>query len=98
MTVVTHLPGKQALASGLSDCYLAIVNRPRTVINIEETIGKQVGRRRPPADPLRVADSTISRAIGFHRAFPGVMPKRGVYRFESHAEANQWMTTQKMRG
>jgi hypothetical protein len=71
------------------------VNKARTVINLEDSIGKQVGRRRPPSDPLLVAHSTIKRAIGFHRAFPALMPKRGVYRFHSHAEANQWMATQK---
>jgi hypothetical protein len=69
------------------------VNEPRTVINLEETIGKQVGRRKPPVDPLRVADSTIQRAIDFQRAFPGIMPKRGVYRFRSHEEADLWMKT-----
>jgi hypothetical protein len=67
------------------------VDQPRTVINLEETIGKQVGRRKPPTDPLRVADSTIQRAIEFQRAFPCRMPKRGVYRFHTHEEADLWM-------
>ena len=68
------------------------MDKARTVINLEENIGKQVGRRRPPVDPLRVADSTIHRAIGFHRAFPcRLMPKRGVYRFRTHEEADLWM-------
>jgi hypothetical protein len=31
------------------------VNEPRTVLNLEESIGKQVGRRNTPVDPLRVA-------------------------------------------
>ena len=65
------------------------MDKPRTVVNLEENIGKQVGRRRPPTDPLRVADSTILRAIAYQRAFPcPLMPKRGVYRFNSHKEAN----------
>jgi hypothetical protein len=68
------------------------VNEPRPVVNLEETIGKQVGRRRPPADPLRVEDSTIRRAIDFQRALPCRMPKRGVYRFHSFEEADQWFT------
>ncbi|HSP43492.1 MAG TPA: hypothetical protein VLO11_11520 [Luteolibacter sp.] len=69
------------------------MNKPRTVINLEETIGKQVGRRKPPVDPLRVADSTIQRAIDYQRAFPCRMPKRGVYRFRTHEEADLWMKT-----
>jgi hypothetical protein len=69
------------------------VNQPRTVINLEETIGKTVGRRKPPVDPLRVADSSIQRAVDYQRAFPCVMPKRGVYRFRTHEEADQWMKT-----
>ncbi len=66
------------------------MNQPRTVINLEETIGKTVGRRRPPSDPLRVSDSTIKRAIDFQKAFRCKMPKRGVYRFHSHTEADLW--------
>ena len=69
------------------------MDQPRTVINLEETIGKTVGRRKPPTDPLRVADSSIQRAIDYQRAFPCVMPKRGVYRFRTHEEADQWMNT-----
>lgn len=65
------------------------MDKPRTVVNLEESIGKQVGRRRPPTDPLRVEDSTILRAIAYQRAFPSPrMPKRGVYRFNSHEEAD----------
>ncbi len=37
------------------------MDQPRTVINLEETIGKQVGRRRPPTDPLRVAGKQVGR-------------------------------------
>lgn len=77
-------------------CYFSLVDKPRTVINIEETIGKQVGRRRPPTDPLRVSDSSIKRVAEFQRAFPALMPKRGVYRFSTYAEANQW--TQSLKG
>ena len=73
------------------------MSEPRTVINLEETIGKQVGRRKPPTDPLRVADSTIQRALDFQRVFPSMMPKRGVYRFRTHEEADQWMKTPNMK-
>jgi hypothetical protein len=67
------------------------VNEPRTVINIEETIGKQVGRRRPPADPLRVGSDLNKLATGLALAAGHKLPRRGVFRFRSHEEADQWM-------
>lgn len=73
------------------------MDQPRTVINLEETIGKTVGRRRPPTDPLKVSDSNIKRAIEFQKAFPSKVPKKsGVFRFHTHAEADLWMTKHTM--
>lgn len=67
------------------------MNEPRTVINLEETIGKQVGRRRPPADPLKVAGG-LNQTVGELLTAAGhKMPRRGVYRFHTHEEADQWM-------
>lgn len=56
------------------------------VINVEETIGKWVGRKKP-AYPSRIQDTgrDYYKALGF-----SVCPK-GVYRFRSHEEADQWM-------
>lgn len=67
------------------------MDKARTVINLEETIGKQVGRRRPPADPLRVASDMNQLATGLLAASGHKLPPRGVYRFHSHEEADQWM-------
>jgi len=62
-----------------------------SVINIEETIGKTVGRRRPPKDPMKAADG-IQRFINEHFATVGHrLTPRGVFRFKSHEEADQWM-------
>lgn len=60
------------------------------IINLEETPGKTVGRRRPPKDPI--AASTLSRedARRWSQAFGNGIP-RGVYRFKSHEEADAWM-------
>ena len=66
---------------------------PRPVINVEEFIGKTVGRRVPPQDPLRVSDSNKSHAKAWKAAFPYRHVPRGVYRFNSHQEADLWMTT-----
>jgi len=64
---------------------------PRPVINVEEFIGKTVGRRVPPRDPLRVSDSNKAGALAWRTAFPYRNIPRGVYRFKSHEEADAWM-------
>ena len=66
--------------------------QPRTVINVEEFIGKTVGRRVPPRDPLRISDSNKAAAIAWKKAFPYRGAPRGVYRFKTHEEADAWMT------
>ena len=65
--------------------------QPRPVVNVEEFIGKTVGRRVPPRDPLSVSDSNRANAIAWHKAFPCRRVPRGVYRFHSHEEAHAWM-------
>jgi hypothetical protein len=69
------------------------VIKPRTVINLEETIGKQVGRRKPPVDSLRVASDMNQLATGLLAASGHKLPRRGVFRFRTHEEADQWMMT-----
>jgi hypothetical protein len=69
------------------------VNEPRVVINLEDTIGKQVGRRKPPMDPLRVASDLNQLATGLLTASGHKLPRRGVFRFHTHEEADQWMMT-----
>ena len=65
---------------------------PRPVVNVEEFIGKTVGRRVASKDPLRVSDSNKAGAIAWRKAFPYRYPVRGVYRFNSHDKADAWMT------
>jgi hypothetical protein len=48
-----------------------------------------VGRRRPRA-ALSTADSK-ARSIEWRRAFPTPFVPRGVYRFESHEAADEWL-------
>jgi hypothetical protein len=69
------------------------VNEPRTVINLEETIGKQVGRRKPPVDPLRVASDVCQLATGMVAAPEQRLSPRGVFRFRTHEEADEWLMT-----
>jgi hypothetical protein len=57
------------------------------VVNCEEFIGKTVGRRGRPLDPL-------SQVSALQRSLAGLCPlriPRGVYRFSSHQEADQWL-------
>jgi hypothetical protein len=63
----------------------------KPIINLEERIGKMVGRRSAPADSfeygmqLQRTGGELSRTLGVSR-----IPK-GVFRFHSHEEADAWM-------
>ena len=64
------------------------------VINIEEKIGKTVGRRTVPQDgfilgmQLQETGRSLAKALGLR----GI--RRGVYRFHSHEDANAWLMSQ----
>ena len=63
----------------------------KPLVNVEEQIGKTVGRRRPPAGLPETTAYTPADARDWQRAFrtPGI--PRGVYRFASHEEADAWL-------
>jgi hypothetical protein len=65
------------------------VNEP--LFNVEEHIDKIVGRRRKVPDALSVANSRKADAIAWRKAFGGVRVPRGVYRFHTHEEADEWL-------
>lgn len=73
------------------------MNKPRPVINVEETIGKQVGRRLPPSDPLAVASELNRTAVDLMDAAGYELPRRGVYRYHTHQEADVWKTTRRKK-
>lgn len=60
-------------------------------VNVEERIDRVVGRRTNAPDPLSVASSRKADAIAWCRAFGGLRVSRGVYRFRSHEEADEWL-------
>jgi hypothetical protein len=64
----------------------------KPIINLEETIGKQVGHRVAPANPLAAAAGQKEQARQWKRAFGSPHIPRGVYRFKSHEEADAWLT------
>ena len=60
-------------------------------INFDEQPGKPAGRRKPPPDPLRVEPGGRERAREWQRAFGSTGIPKGVYRFKTHQEADEWM-------
>jgi hypothetical protein len=60
-------------------------------INLDEKIDRFVGRRTKMPDGLSLKTSTKADAIAWRKAFGGVRVPRGVYRFKTHDEADQWL-------
>ena len=60
------------------------------VINLEEKIGKTVGRRRAP-NPLRVQEGDVLAAREWRRTLGGIRVPRGAFKFHSHEEADAWL-------
>lgn len=60
----------------------------KPVINLEDPIGKTVGRRAAPADTLKYGLSLQRSLVELGGRFA---VRRGVYRFHSFEEANEWM-------
>lgn len=63
----------------------------KAIVNVEEQIDRVVGRRTQITDPLLVASSRRADAIAWRDTFGGIRVPRGVYRFKTHAEADEWM-------
>ena len=70
------------------------MNDSKSVINIEEFIGKTVGRRRV-LNTMCPKESTKAKARAWQQAFPaGGSRLKGVFRFKSHEEADAWTMNQ----
>jgi hypothetical protein len=63
----------------------------RRVINVEEHFDRLVGRRTNAPDALSLASNPKAEAIAWRRAFGGLRVPRGVHRFHSHDEADEWL-------
>jgi hypothetical protein len=64
----------------------------KPVINLDEQVGKVVGKRRPPSNSLAAAPAqTIADSRAWAKAFPRLRVRRGVYRFRTHEEADAWL-------
>lgn len=69
-----------------------IVDQP--VINVEDPVGKTVGRRRlTNAAACSMELQQLVNHVRQTQGYGGIC-RRGVYRFRSHEEADRWLTTQ----
>jgi hypothetical protein len=66
-----------------------VVKQP--IINFEETIDKVVGRRTRTPDGFKSGMKLQSLAVELHRSFNERWAPKGVYRFRTHEEADEWM-------
>jgi hypothetical protein len=65
------------------------VNHP--FVNLEEKIDRFVCRRTRTPDSLEAGMQLQAAKVEFHRAFKHQWAAKGVYRFKTHKEADQWM-------
>ena len=63
----------------------------RSFINVQEDIQRVVGHRTKAPDGLSLEGSNQAVAAEWRRAFGGVRVPRGVHRFHTHREANEWL-------
>ena len=64
----------------------------KPIVNLEETPGKTVGRRQPPVNGLvMTAAQRGADARAWKKAFKTFPIPKGVYRFRTHEEADEWL-------
>lgn len=62
------------------------------VINFEDKIDRFVGRRTKTPDSLKAGMQLQSLGVELHKSFKLRWCPKGVYRFKTHEEADEWMT------
>jgi hypothetical protein len=60
-------------------------------INLEEKIDKVVGRRTKTPDGFQAGMKLQTLATQLHRSLRHRWAPKGVYRFKTHEEADEWM-------
>jgi len=63
----------------------------RPFINVEEKIDKVVGLRTRTPDPFKSGMQLQTLAVQLHRSLRQRWAPKGVYRFKTHEEADEWM-------
>jgi hypothetical protein len=60
-------------------------------INVEEKIDRFVGQRAKTPNALSTATSNKANSVAWRKAFGGMRVPRGVHRFKTLEEADQWL-------
>jgi hypothetical protein len=68
---------------------LRVVKTP--FVNVEEKIDKVVGRRTLAPDAFKSGMQLQCLAVQLHRSLRHRWAAKGVYRFRTHEEADEWM-------
>lgn len=71
---------------------LNFLNVKQLLINVEEKIDRFVGRRGKIRDSLKTGMELQSLGAELHKNFKHRWAAKGVYRFKTHEEADEWMT------
>ena len=71
--------------------HLSLGDVKQPFINVEEDIDRVVGRRTKVPDPLSLASSLKADAMAWRDALGGIRVARGVHRFRTHEEADEWL-------
>ena len=66
-----------------------VLNQP--FVNVEEKIDKVVGRRTRTPEAFESGMKLQSLAVELHRSLKLRWAPKGVYRFKTHEEADEWM-------
>ena len=61
------------------------------LVNVEEKIDRFVGRRTKVPNALSTVTSRKADSVAWRKAFGGVRVPRGVHRFKTHEEADEWL-------
>ena len=78
------------LAASPSVAYPCLVVK-QPLINVEEEIDKVVGRRTRTPEAFESGMKLQSLAVELHRSLKQRWAPKGVYRFKTHEEADEWM-------
>lgn len=61
------------------------------IVNAEEKIDRFVGRRATAPDSLRAGMQLQETGAQLHQSFKHRWMPKGIYRFKTHEEAEEWM-------
>jgi hypothetical protein len=65
----------------------------RSPTDIEQQPARTVGRRRPPRSGLTLRAGDADDARRWREQLPTAFVPRGVYRFATHEQADEWLWT-----